>query len=67
MAEFGVMYICDRLDPSEKELVEAVELDIHKALPAGAFNVRIKWFEHHQFGTTASVVYEMEAAHGLQS
>ena len=65
MAEFGVMYICDRLDPSETELVEAVELDIHKGLPAGAFNVRIKWFEHHQFGITASVAYEREGGSGL--
>ena len=65
MAEFGVMYICDRLDPSDTKLVEAVELDIHKGLPAGAFNVRIKWFDHHQFGTTANVAYEMETARGL--
>ena len=65
MAEFGVMYICDRLDPTETQLVEAVELDIHKSLPAGAFNVRIKWFDHHQFGTTASVAYEMETSRGL--
>jgi hypothetical protein len=66
MAEFGVMYVCDHLDMSETKLVEAVELDIHRGLPAGAFNVRIKWFEHHQLGTTANVAYEMEAANGLR-
>jgi hypothetical protein len=65
MAEFGVMYVCDRLDLTETTLLEAVELDIHKGLPAGAFNVQIKWFDHHQFGTTAAVRYEMEAANGL--
>ena len=65
MAEFGVIYACDRLDLSETKLVEAVENDIHKSLPAGAFNVRIKWIDHHQFGTTASVAYEMETPRGI--
>ena len=67
MAEFAVNYICDKLNMTDTNLLETVELDIHKSLPAGAYNVRIKWFDHHQFGTTATVAYEMEAAHGLQS
>lgn len=61
MAEYGVIYVCDKLDLAETKLIEAVEYDIHRNLPKNAYNVRIKWLSDGQFGTSAMVAYEMES------